>query len=407
MHSKYIIGVDIGGTNTDAVLVDEKEHILYAVKTPTTKKITDGFAHALDILINKSHVDRNQIDGVFVGTTHATNAVLQRKDLYPVGVIRIAGHKPSMLPPGYGCPKELIDTILVGCETVPGGRECHGGSITPFSEEETRKAILSLVRKGAQSLAIIAVFSPLHADEEDKTHQIAKEILGDDFPITLSHEVGGIGFIERENSSILNASLKKVMKKGFLALQDAKDRLSISGKLMITQNDGSLIDLERAMKYPILTLSAGPTNSFVGAAKLAGCSSAVIVDIGGTSTDVGLVQNGFSQRSMNLPMPNVLSTALGGGSIIHINNEEVNVGPESIAHRLTIDSMTFGGDTLTLTDMAVYKKHIAIEGSKLENSKITPSLAEKAYEKAEKKLLQLIRQMQANQCSQCLWCGPC
>jgi N-methylhydantoinase A/oxoprolinase/acetone carboxylase beta subunit len=407
MHSKFVIGVDIGGTNTDAVLIDDKENILCAVKTPTTQNITDGFSCALEILIKKSNIERNQIDGVFVGTTHATNAILERKDLYPVGVIRIAGHMPSMLPPGYSCPKELIDTILVGYETIPGGRECHGGSITPFSEEKTKKAILSLAQQGAKSLAIIGVFSPLYADEENKTQHIAKEILGDDFPITLSHEVGGMGFVERENSSILNASLKKVMRQGFIALQQAKDHLAISGKLMITQNDGSLIDVDRAVKYPILTLSAGPTNSFIGAARLAGCSSAVIIDIGGTSTDVGLVQNGFAVRSMNtsniggvslnLPMPNVLSSALGGGSIIHIDNQDVQVGPKSIAHRLSHEAMIFGGKTLTLTDLAVYRNHLSIEGAIPQHITIPTYIADEAIQIAEKKILQLIKQMQMDQ----------
>src|SRR3990167_10870109 len=98
MKNKYIIGVDIGGTNTDAVLVDQNDNIVCAAKSTTTEDISIGFTAALLKLMEEGAVSPKNIEGVFLGTTHATNALLQRKDLFQVGVIRIAGQRPEALP---------------------------------------------------------------------------------------------------------------------------------------------------------------------------------------------------------------------------------------------------------------------------------------------------------------------
>ena len=291
--------MDIGGTNTDAVLVDEQNKIVGAVKTTTTEDISLGFSTALKDLIEQSAIKPEQIEGVFLGTTHATNAILQKKDLFRVGVIRIAGQRPETLPVAFAWPKELKDAVIGGIETISGGLECHGGTLTDLCKEETRKAIQSLLEQAVGSIAIIGVFSPLNGDQELSVSSLVKEIAGFDFPISLSHEIGGIGFIERENSTILNAALKQVMQKGFYSLQTACKSLNLTCPLMITQNEGSLIEIQRAIDYPVLTISAGPTNSFIGGVRLAGLDNAIVVDIGGTSTDVGLVRKGFPIRSLN------------------------------------------------------------------------------------------------------------
>ncbi|MDE3055456.1 MAG: hydantoinase/oxoprolinase family protein, partial [Verrucomicrobiota bacterium] len=155
--TKYVIGMDIGGTNTDAVLLDEQNKIVWAVKTTTTEDISLGFEAALTNLIEQSAVSPEQIQGVFLGTTHATNAILQKRDLFRVGVIRIAGQRPETLPVAFAWPMELKNAVIGGIETIRGGLECHGGTLTDLCKEETRKAILSLLEKEVNSIAIIGV----------------------------------------------------------------------------------------------------------------------------------------------------------------------------------------------------------------------------------------------------------
>ncbi|NGX59611.1 MAG: Acetophenone carboxylase gamma subunit [Chlamydiae bacterium] len=391
-----IIGVDIGGTNTDAVLIDENENLICFAKTATTEDISYGFYTAVKKALEKSRVRPDTIKGIYVGTTHATNAILQKKNLNQVGVIRLAGQRPDVLPVAYAWPKDLRDAVLFGSETIGGGFECHGGELSPLSDVEIRDAVKKLLENGVNSIAVIGVFSPLNDKQEKRVAEIIQECAGPLFPISVSSQIGGIGFIERENSTIINASLKKVMQMGFVSLQNKCDQLKLSCPLMITQNDGSLISIERAIEYPVLTISAGPTNSFIGGSKLAGLEDAIVVDIGGTSSDAGIVRRGFPLRSLNksniggislnFPMPDVLSIALGGGSVISYLKNEPIIGPESIAKKLMKDAVSFGGDMITLTDIALFKGYIDIGGAKVP---LVPD-ADKIFDQVRTKLSDLV-----------------
>ncbi len=280
-----------------------------------------------------------------------------------MGLIRLAGHYPESLPPCFDWPQDLKQTLFIGCETIGGGYECHGTPISPVCLEEARDAIERLLEGGAESFAVVGTFSPQNGDQEKALGSLIAEVAGADFPVSLSHEVGGVGFIERENSTILNAALKKVMAQGFGQLEEACHKVHLSCPLYITQNNGTIIDLETALKYPVLTISAGPTNSFIGASRLAAFEDAIVVDVGGTSTDIGLIRKGFPRRSLNtsqiggvrlnFPMPDVLSIALGGGSHVVLSGTAVKIGPESVGKDILTRAVCFGGDVLTFTDAAV------------------------------------------------------
>jgi N-methylhydantoinase A/oxoprolinase/acetone carboxylase beta subunit len=403
MKNSYIIGVDIGGTNTDAVLVDDQNRIISTVKTTTTSDISIGFSIALKHLIEQSAIELNQVQSILLGTTHATNAILQKQDLFRVGVIRIAGQRPDILPAAFAWPQDLKNAVIGGVETVGGGFECHGGLLTSICQQEIREAISRLLDKQVDSIAVIGVFSPLNGSQEKLVSDLIKEMAGPSFPISLSCEIGGIGFIERENSTILNASLKKVMQKGFSSLQTACKALNLNCPLLITQNDGSLIDTQRAIDYPVLTISAGPTNSFIGGTRLAGLENAIVVDIGGTSTDVGLVRKGFPIRSLNksniggvllnFSMPDVLSIALGGGSIIQFHLNKPLIGPNSVAKSLTSQALSFGGSELTLTDAALVMGHVKIKNSQAERACIDSVQGTAIFDQVKAKLDELILKM--------------
>jgi N-methylhydantoinase A/oxoprolinase/acetone carboxylase beta subunit len=130
-----------------------------------------------------------------------------------------------------------------------------------------------------------------------------------------------------------------------------------------TQNDGTLMDLEFALRFPVLTIGSGPANSIRGAAYLTGSTDAIVVDVGGTSADVSVLTGGFPRESnsgveiggiqTNFRMPDLVTIAVGGGTRIHEDGDDVRVGPDSVGYRLTDQALVFGGSTPTLTDAAV------------------------------------------------------
>src|SRR5262249_29950258 len=136
----------------------------------------------------------------------------------------------------------------------------------------------------------------------------------------------------------------------------------ITAPLYLTQNDGTLMAADYARRFPVLTFASGPTNSMRGAAFLSGLQEALVIDIGGTTTDVGALHHGFPREAgvaievggvrTNFRMPDVLSIGLGGGSLVQ-DGQTLTVGPQSVGYRLIEEGLVFGGDTLTATDVAV------------------------------------------------------
>ena len=396
----YSIGIDIGGTNTDAVLVDREKRIIASTKTPTTLSLEKGVETVLKKM--QQYCRSSDVEGIFVGTTHATNAILERKDLYRVGVIRIAGHSSDFLRPCFSWPKELREEILVGYETIGGGFECDGREITPFSLQQAKEAVERLLDKGAESFAIVGVFSPLSGEQEI----VCRSVISG-FPVTLSHEIGGVGYIERENATILNAALKKPLEKGFRYLEDVSNQLGMKCPLYVIQNNGSLISLQQAIEYPLLTISAGPTNSFIGACRLENVEDAIVVDIGGTSTDIGLVRNGFPQRSissakigeisLNFPIPDVLALALGGGSYITHRQGEPFIEPRSAGAKLCVEGQLFGGTHLTMTDIAAKAGCLSICEGNLSCIQASDSLVNAIMKKCDLMIQEGIQIMRGQQ----------
>ena len=115
---------------------------------------------------------------------------------------------------------------------------------------------------------------------------MAAEVFGSDFPVTMSSEIGSVGIIERENAAILNAAIRKLADSAYSSFQNVLREHGISADLFITQNDGTLMSIDYAKQYPVLTIASGPTNSLRGAAFLTGMKEAIVADVGGTTTDV-------------------------------------------------------------------------------------------------------------------------
>lgn len=398
---EYVIGVDIGSTNTDAVVINKRKEIIAAEKVLTTQPLCNGLVQALECVIKKSAIDPSAVEAVVLGTTHATNAILQREGLYKVGLIRLAGHNPSSLPPAYDWPADLRNAIIVQEKTLEGGFECDGNVISSLNVEQVRETCKMFLAQGVESIAVTGVFSPLFGGHESAVRDIIKEVAGASFPVSLSCEVGTLGFVERENATILNAALKKCIQLNFEKFSQVCASLT-SAPLFITQNNGTLMSLQDACAHPVLTIAAGPTNSCVGGARLAGFESAIVVDIGGTSTDVGIVLNGFARRSLNISniggvdinfsMPDIISIALGGGSLISTENA-ITIGPKSCGYLLSHEAQSFGGASLTLTDCAAKLGFFPHGTIKPDDIAVTKEQAAIVFELAKRMLVPLISKM--------------
>ncbi len=356
------IGIDVGGTNTDAVVLDG-DVVVEWIKMNNSADITGGVTAALNQLLAKAHVATDRIGAVMIGTTQFTNAVVQRRDLSPVAAIRLGLPATQSLPPMVDWPEDLRAAVGDCWFLAHGGYEFDGRVISPLDAAELREIAVEIRRRGIDHVAISAVFSPINQEMERE----AAAIVAADVPgaqITLSEDIGRIGLLERENAAILNACLQQLGSRTIDAFTSALAAAGITAPLFLTQNDGTLMSADYAKQFPVLTFASGPTNSMRGAAFLSGLQEALVVDIGGTTTDVGALRHGFPREAgavvevggvrTNFRMPDVLSVGLGGGSLVAADGaERPRVGPQSVGYRLVTESLVFGGDTLTATDIAV------------------------------------------------------
>jgi N-methylhydantoinase A/oxoprolinase/acetone carboxylase beta subunit len=355
------IGIDVGGTNTDAVLMDERR-VFAEVKTPTTPDVTSGIVSALRALIADSGVESHQIQGVMIGTTHFTNAVVEAKRLMPTACIRLGLPATAALPPMVDWPDRLRQAIGNHSFLVHGGHEFDGREISPIDRDEIRGVVQEIASREIRSVAISSVFSPVNSEFEEETAELVAEELPD-AAVSLSHEIGRIGLLERENATIMNACLRDLAVHIVEAFNTALGEFAIDAPVYLSQNDGTLMSVDFAERYPVATFASGPTNSMRGAAFLSGILDCAVVDIGGTTSDVGVLHRGFPREASitvkiggvrtNFRMPDVFSFGLGGGSLVRGSGDDLTIGPDSVGYELTERALVFGGDELTTTDIAV------------------------------------------------------
>lgn len=354
------IGIDVGGTNTDAVLL-EKGNVLAWKKMSTTADVRSGIIDVIRCLLRDSGITAEAIDSVMIGTTHFTNAVVERRKLLPVGVIRIALPATAGLRPFVDWPHDIREAVEGEVHLVQGGYQYDGGINSELDEKAIVQAVRSIRVRGLEAIAISGLFSPVNGDMELR----AAEIIRQEYPdakITMSHSIGRLGILERENAAIMNASLSKLAVDVVDSFRNALKELGICAPFFISQNDGTLMKAEVVEQFPVLTFASGPTNSMRGAAFLSGISDGLVIDIGGTTTDIGVLVNGFPRESSlnvdiggvrtNFRMPDILAIGLGGGSLVS-DEASLTIGPQSVGFRIHNEALVFGGKTLTATDIAV------------------------------------------------------
>lgn len=436
--SFYRIGVDVGGTNTDAAILDIKAFdqpsrgVLASHKAPTTPDITSGIEAAIDAVIKASQVDQTRVLSVTIGTTHFINALIEAdsRRLDRVAVVRLCGPFTMQIPPFADFPAGLRGILDGGSYYLPGGFEIDGRRIAPLDHQKIVATTKAIVAAGVRAVAVLGVFSPLDCEESNEAD--CKTLMLKHAPglqIACSNNIGPIGFLERENATILNAAILNTAQKVTQGFKRAMSSLGLTCPLFLSQNDGTIIDVETAARYPIKTFASGPTNSMIGAAFLAGLddvkpsngttsdtneaaqeAQVLVVDIGGTTTDVcALLPSGFPRPAPGFveiggvrtafSIPEVVSVGLGGGSLVEqdpANPEKCTVGPTSVGHAILSEALVFGGRVLTATDIVVAAKNVKLGDETLVKS-IPQSTIEKAQRQIKKQLETVIDAMKVSQ----------
>jgi len=353
------IGIDVGGTHTDAVILD-KDKVIAATKALTSADVISGVTNALDEILKQSAIQQSAIKTVMIGTTQFTNAIIERRELSKVAVIRIGLPSGRGMPPMVDWPQDMVDAIGAEVYMLHGGYLYNGWPIADMREDEVNATVQDIVKKGIKNISIASAFSPMNSTPE--TH-IAEKIRAaiPDSQITLSHSFGRLGLMERENAAIMNTTLLPFADKVVSSFLGALKKRGLTCPAFISQNDGTLMSADFVRAYPALTFASGPTNSLRGAYKLTGLENAIVVDIGGTTSDIGVIQNGFPRESnvivniggirTNFRMPDILAIGMGGGSLV--SEDGLLIGPKSVGHKLVTEGLVFGGKTLTTTDILV------------------------------------------------------
>jgi N-methylhydantoinase A/oxoprolinase/acetone carboxylase beta subunit len=391
------IGIDVGGTNTDAVLIAD-DKVIHSVKCPTTADVTSGILDALTTL-RANPAAAMPVDAVVIGTTHFINAVVQRRHVQKIGAIRIGMPASASLPPFCDWPADLAALVHGEIFMLEGGHDYDGRPFMPLDTDGLKAAARAIKSKGLRSVAVSSSFSPLDPSCETTAREILAEICPD-VAVTLSHDLGRIGLLERENAALLNAALHDLAVTTVAAFRKAIADSGIDAPLFLTQNDGTVMQAEIATAFPVMSFASGATNSMRGAAYLSGLDDAMVVDVGGTTSDIGQLRHGFPREANAVVevggvrtlfrMPDLLSIGLGGGS--HVDEGPVRVGPLSVGYRLTSDALVFGGERLTATDIAVAAGLVDI-GDKSRVAHLSKDLIEAALADAHRKLEEDIDRM--------------
>lgn len=292
-----------------------------------------------------------------------------------VSVIRLCGTISDELPPFCDFPSRLANIVRGSVHLVHGGCRFDGKSYESVDEDQIRRIVKQIRNEDIGHIVVLGIFSPTSPDQEKRVRDIIHSEF-EEVSVSLSHEIGSIGLIERENATILNECLKPLCKKTLEGFSGALEAIGVTCPIYLTQNDGTIISREDVLKYPVFTFASGPTNSMRGALFLSDKKDAIVVDIGGTTTDVGILKDGFPRQASshvkvggvktNFRMPDVVSIGLGGGSYVHQNKSAdgtalgVTVGPLSAGMKLKREALIFAEHENELEDRSLTASDIAV-----------------------------------------------
>ncbi|MCX7558366.1 hydantoinase/oxoprolinase family protein [Sulfitobacter sp. F26204] len=332
-----LLGVDTGGTYTDAVLVRDEETVIASAKALTTRHdLAIGIGAAVRAVLGEAAVDPAQIALASLSTTLATNALVEGQG-GRVALVYIGFREKDLQ--GHGLADALKGDPYVVLE---GGHSHSGGEATPLDESGLR-AFLDRCKGEVSSFAVASQFATRNPAHEVRAAELIAEITG--CPISASHQLSArLNGPKRALTAVLNARLIGMIEALIGRAEDTLKDLDIAAPLMVVRGDGALISSDQARERPIETILSGPAASIVGARWLTGADHALVSDIGGTTTDVALLKDGRPKidpagarvgpyRTM-VEAVAMRTTGLGGDSEVHFISEGlqggVTLGPKRV-----------------------------------------------------------------------------
>ena len=373
----YRLGVDVGGTFTDLLLFDEDTGKFWRHKTPSTPHdSSEGILTGVKAITAEAGVSASDIAYFLHGTTVATNAVLEGKGA-KVGLVTTEGYRDvmqiarSFVPGGLAAwivwPKPTPLAHLEDTVEVPGRMGADGKEVRPLGEDAVRAALRQLKGQGIEALTVSLINAYVNGAHEQRIGEIAAEELPG-IPVSLSHEVlPEMQEYERTLSTVANAAVRPVVSKYVSNLRTKLEDEGLKGKLSLLRSDGGLMSSQKAEEHPVNILMSGPAGGVTGAlwvAKNAGLRNILTLDVGGTSTDVALIEGLEARRvrttevghlSVRASALDVKTVGAGGGSIAHVPEltKALRIGPESAGAVPGPVAYGKGGELPTVTDANV------------------------------------------------------
>jgi N-methylhydantoinase A len=373
----YRLGVDVGGTFTDLLLFNETTGACWRHKTPSTPHdSSEGILNGVTAICDAAGVAATEIDYLLHGTTVATNAVLEGKGAR-VGLITTEGYRHMMqiarsfVPGGLAAwiiwPKPQPLAALEDTVTVKGRMDAAGDEVRPLDEADVRSALMQLKSQGVEAITVSLINAYANGAHEARIGELAREIM-QDVPVSLSHEVlPEMQEYERTLTTVANAAVRPVVSKYVSNLRNKLAVAGMAGKLSLLRSDGGLMSAQKAEEHPVNILMSGPAGGVTGAlwvAKNAGFKNILTLDVGGTSTDVALIENLEPRRarttevghlSVRASSLDVKTVGAGGGSIAYVPEltGALRVGPQSAGAVPGPVAYGKGGELPTVTDANV------------------------------------------------------
>mgnify|MGYP003303527362 FL=1 len=392
--SSYLIGVDIGGTFTDCVIIDETGSVTTAKVPSTPPNFSKGMVNALRAGADTLGVTLHRLCGdaqlLTHGTTVGTNAILQKRGAR-VGLITTKGHNDVIYImrgsrgltgrdldkvvhfPESSKPEPLISKKLI--RGVSERVDCFGHVVVDLNEREAEQAVDELLALGVEAIAVCFLWSFKHPAHEMRIREIVRAKSPDVFVTLSSDLVPKWGEYERTTAVALNAYIGPVTSSYLWELDVELNDYGYQHPLQITQCGGGTISVNRAIEAPLLTLDSGPVSGVIGSqflSELMGYNNVITTDMGGTSFDVGIISDGepaftyvsnVNQYEYFLPKIDIQAVGNGGGSLVRVDPTTgvLRVGPESAGAVPGPICYDQGGEIPTVTDAALVLGYIAVD----------------------------------------------
>jgi N-methylhydantoinase A/oxoprolinase/acetone carboxylase beta subunit len=336
------LGIDTGGTYTDAVLVElecDQGHVIAGAKALTTRRdLAIGIRQAVEAVFAGQAIGPGEVELVALSTTLATNAIVEGQGS-PVCLLLI-GYDPELIHQ-FGFEEDLVTRDVV---YLDGGHDVAGDEVRPLDEEGARRAIVA--RRGqVEAFAVSGYFSVRNPAHELRVRELVAELTGaggSPVPVTCGHELTTrLNSVRRATTAALNARLIPLLRELIATVRQALVARGIHAPLMVVKGDGSLVRSEWALRRPIETILSGPAASVVGAWYLAGRQDIWVVDVGGTTTDIAALRDGRPRlnpegasvgrwRTM-VEAVDVHTVGLGGDSQVRVSDgRQITIGPRRV-----------------------------------------------------------------------------